>query len=561
MAETKDDERAPSWHGIDLKLEWASLKMLFPSMDPAERELRAAELRAVVDAVSPVAVVGIFIAFFMVAAFAGRAPTMPLIVFATMVAIGLGNPLFERRRATVSNLISSESGRELKARRRNMIAAIMVAAIGWSGLLLTASSIPEAPLISLFIPVIVGLAAVGSALYASMPQAALAFIVIQLSTLEIVILRSPEAVSAFFHPLVIIFGITLARSALHQCRMLAEAVGNAGRLVQAERVRADFTEASLAAERARAEAAAEAERATRQAAEAELSAGRTAERSRDDEKRRALLAFETSIGDIAEGIDAASATVASGARALSDLVSQSSVETGEINDAAEGASQAAENIVVAAEQLAALSADLDERAGRQSAINARVADSLSSGAEAMSALSARVAGIEQIVSTVAGFAAQTNLLALNATIEAARAGSAGRGFAVVADEVKLLAGKVGAAAADVGDRLTAIGDGTGSLAAEFATLEVDVAAMTSLAADMAASVSQQRSAAAEIGTSARGAADHVGRVSARLSTAVDRAREAEALTTEATETATKLVERSQDLAAASQAYKTDLRAA
>jgi methyl-accepting chemotaxis protein len=64
-----------------------------------------------------------------------------------------------------------------------------------------------------------------------------------------------------------------------------------------------------------------------------------------------------------------------------------------------------------------------------------------------------VRDISQVSNLIREIAAQTNLLALNATIEAARAGQAGRGFAVVASEVKGLAARTGAATEEIARRI------------------------------------------------------------------------------------------------------------
>jgi methyl-accepting chemotaxis protein len=120
----------------------------------------------------------------------------------------------------------------------------------------------------------------------------------------------------------------------------------------------------------------------------------------------------------------------------------------------------------AAEQAAALeetSSSLEEMSSmtRANADHARQADALMAEAArvvdaanrsmdhltaSMQEVSAASRDTAKIIRTIDEIAFQTNLLALNAAVEAARAGEAGAGFAVVADEVRSLAMRAAEAA-------------------------------------------------------------------------------------------------------------------
>ena len=78
--------------------------------------------------------------------------------------------------------------------------------------------------------------------------------------------------------------------------------------------------------------------------------------------------------------------------------------------------------------------------------------------EAMAAIEASAQEIGQIIAVIDGIAFQTNLLALNAGVEAARAGEAGKGFAVVATEVRALAQRSADAAQSIKALITTSGE-------------------------------------------------------------------------------------------------------
>jgi aerotaxis receptor len=108
-------------------------------------------------------------------------------------------------------------------------------------------------------------------------------------------------------------------------------------------------------------------------------------------------------------------------------------------------------------------------------------------------LTGHAKSVANVSTTIESIAFQTNLLALNASVEAARAGSEGRGFAVVANEVRALAQRSSAAAKEIHglinttlsqiengarevyisgqviDKLVATVDGLGAIVAEIAT--------------------------------------------------------------------------------------------
>jgi methyl-accepting chemotaxis protein len=193
----------------------------------------------------------------------------------------------------------------------------------------------------------------------------------------------------------------------------------------------------------------------------------------------------------------------------------------------------AENVVTAANQVAAGTTDLSQRTEeqatsleetaasmeelastvRQNADNAHEADALARSASkraeqggqevvrvvtTMTEISASAKKISDIISVIDAIAFQTNILALNAAVEAARAGEQGRGFAVVASEVRNLAQRSAQAAKEIkaliGDSVSKVTEGTDLVEQAGDTIQalvIDVKRVSDIMASIAEASTEQ----------------------------------------------------------------------
>ncbi|MFO8075748.1 MAG: methyl-accepting chemotaxis protein [Egibacteraceae bacterium] len=196
---------------------------------------------------------------------------------------------------------------------------------------------------------------------------------------------------------------------------------------------------------------------------------------------------------------------------LSTTAEETSAQSGVVAAAGEQVAGNAQAVATAVEQLNASVGEIAQSAEEASRVAVAGVDQARQANETVDRLGTSSQEIGKVIEVIDAIAEQTNLLALNATIEAARAGEAGKGFAVVAGEVKQLAQQTAQATEDVGRRIRAIQDETGSAVEAISGVGETIDRISALQTTIASAVEEQTATTSEIARSvhesARGAAD------------------------------------------------------
>ena len=194
-------------------------------------------------------------------------------------------------------------------------------------------------------------------------------------------------------------------------------------------------------------------------------------------------------GEISQASDDLSRRTEQQAANLEETAAALDEITATVRKTAEGSSQARETV-------SAAKADA-ERSG----------DVVREAVSAMGEIEGSARQISQIIGVIDEIAFQTNLLALNAGVEAARAGDAGKGFAVVASEVRALAQRSAEAAKEIKTLISAstqqVDRGVSLVGETGKALErivEQVAEITGVVADIAASAQEQATGLAQVNT-------------------------------------------------------------
>ena len=234
----------------------------------------------------------------------------------------------------------------------------------------------------------------------------------------------------------------------------------------------------------------------------ELAAEREAMRDeRKAELARLAATFESTVGEVVQGVAAASAQLNSTAGEMAAVAQQATQQSEAVSQSMESASGGVTAAAAASDEFAMSIGEISRQATHSSEL-ARKASSDAQQADAtIAALSDAANQVGQIVELIQSIAQRTNLLALNASIEAARGGEAGRGFAVVASEVKELAAQTSRATEEVAQQIRSMQDSTGESVGALRSIGQQIKQLETIAVSIASAVDQQSVAGQDLARS------------------------------------------------------------
>jgi methyl-accepting chemotaxis protein len=192
---------------------------------------------------------------------------------------------------------------------------------------------------------------------------------------------------------------------------------------------------------------------------------------------------------------------------LAGAADDASAKTARAEAASAEASSNVRDIASAADELSASVNEIDRQVSQSNAIASKAVNEAGRTNLAVKELDEAASRIGDVVKLITDIAEQTNLLALNATIEAARAGDAGRGFAVVAGEVKALAGQTSRATEEIGAQIAGMQRATMRSIEAITAIEQTIREIGNISGAIAAAVTEQGAATAEIARSVETAAN------------------------------------------------------